>query len=83
VSSFVDANVLVGACDRDEPVERRRAFDLLQRLAAADELVLSTQGLQELYVTATRKLARPLPEADAVEAEPGRSFSRCSSTARS
>jgi predicted nucleic acid-binding protein len=59
---FVDTNVLVYAFDRDEPVKRKRSLAIL---AADDELVLSTQVLQEFYVTVTRKLKRPLSEADA------------------
>jgi len=64
-ASFVDTNVLVYAYDDDEPQKRDRARALLAELGAADEIVVSTQVLQEFYVTVTRKLARPLAEDDA------------------
>lgn len=60
---FLDTNVLVYVFDRDAPAKQRRARDLLERHRNA--IVLSTQVLQEFYVTVTRKLGRPLPEADA------------------
>lgn len=64
-ASFVDTNVLVYAYDDDEPIKRDRARTLLAALGADDEIVVSTQVLQEFYVTVTRKLARPLSEDDA------------------
>jgi predicted nucleic acid-binding protein len=66
--SFVDTNVLVYAYDSDEPAKQARANEVLRQLGQTAELVLSTQVLQELYITVTRKLARPLAEADALEA---------------
>lgn len=59
---FVDTNVLVYAFDRDEPAKRKRSLAIL---ADGDDLVLSTQVLQEFYVTVTRKLRRPVSEPDA------------------
>lgn len=59
---FVDTNVLVYAFDRDEPAKRKRSLAIL---ADSDDLVLSTQVLQEFYVTVTRKLKRPVSDADA------------------
>jgi predicted nucleic acid-binding protein len=59
---FVDTNVLVYAFDRDEAGKRKRSLEIL---GGTDALVLSTQVLQEFYVVVTRKLKRPLPEADA------------------
>jgi predicted nucleic acid-binding protein len=60
--SFVDTNVAVYAVDFDE---RERAK---QQIAAGllaedpDQLVVSTQVLQEYYVAVTRKLAKPMTE---------------------
>jgi predicted nucleic acid-binding protein len=62
---FVDTNVLVYAFDRDEPAKRKRSLAIL---AGDDDLVLSTQILQEFYVTVTRKLKRSLSEVDAESA---------------
>lgn len=67
---FLDTNVLVYAIDKDEPVKQRIAQELL-REPTDGSFVLSTQVLAEFYVTATRKLSRPLSEADA-EAAVGR-----------
>lgn len=66
--SFVDTNVLVYAYDSDEPTKQERAVELLERLGDEGRLVISTQVLQEFYVTVTRKLARPLPTEAALEA---------------
>ena len=54
---FLDTNVLVYASDRDEPEKRRRARALLRAVAAGGTGVISTQVVQEFFVTATRKLA--------------------------
>ena len=69
--SFFDTNVLVYLFDGDAPPKRKQAQGLLQKHAEAGDLLLSTQVLQEFYVTVTRKLARPLSAeaaADAVSA---------------
>ena len=62
---FVDTNVLVYAFDDDSPDKRKTARQLLDD--KADQLVLSAQVLGEFYVTVTRKLARPLAAARAIE----------------
>ena len=54
---FLDTNVLVYASDRDEPDKRRRARALVRAAAADGNGVISTQVVQEFFVTATRKLA--------------------------
>jgi len=59
--AFVDTNVLVYMFDAGSPAKRTRALALVEELASAGILVLSTQILQEFYVTVTRKLAVPLP----------------------
>ena len=66
--TFVDTNVLVYRFDHDEPVKRARAGEVLDSIGGAGRLVLSTQVLQEFYVSVTRKLARPLGPEVALEA---------------
>lgn len=61
--TFVDTNVFVYAVDRHNPRKRSRAQTLL--LSYGSSIVLSTQVLQEFYVTATRKLPVPLSSEDA------------------
>jgi len=62
-SVFADTNVFVYLFDRDAPAKQRRARQILEE--EGDRLVLSTQVLQEFFVTVTRKLGRPLPESEA------------------
>jgi predicted nucleic acid-binding protein len=54
--SFIDTNVLVYADDAFDPRKQQLAIDLLVDLRARQEAVLSTQVLQEYFITATRKL---------------------------
>ena len=65
--AFVDTNVLVNAFDRAEPGRRAIAASLLDRLASSNCLRLSSQILQEFFVTVTRKIASPLPVDQALE----------------
>ena len=65
---FFDTNVLVYLFDTDSPDKRRKARALFQKHAEAGDILLSTQVLQEFYVTVTRKLARPLDATAATEA---------------
>lgn len=61
---FLDTNVLVYLFDADDPAKQRRAQDLLSNRELRAQLILSTQVLQEFYVSVTRKLTTPLdPEA--------------------
>ena len=60
MKSFMDSNVLVYLFDQDTPRKKAAAQGLLQAEGAAGNILLSTQVLQEFYVTVTRKLARPL-----------------------
>jgi len=62
---FFDTNVLVYLVDRSDPVRQARAEAVFAEAAEADQVVLSAQVLQELFVTVTHKLARPLPREDA------------------
>ncbi len=66
--SFLDTNVLVYLFDADAPAKQARAREILAQDSRGSYLVLSTQVLQEFYVTATRKLAVPLPPEVALEA---------------
>ena len=65
---FLDTNVLVYRFDRDEPAKSARARQILDQEGRAGQLILSTQVLQEFYVTVTRKLTDPLSESQALEA---------------
>jgi predicted nucleic acid-binding protein len=62
---FLDTNVLVYAFDSAEPAKQERAIGILKAAGKGAGFSLSTQVLQEFYVTVVRKLARPLPEVDA------------------
>lgn len=62
---LVDANVLVYADDVSDAAKNRRANDWLQALWAGRLGRVSTQVLNEYYVTVTRKLARGLTQGDA------------------
>jgi len=53
--AFVDTNVLVYAFANDDAVRSRAAQELIDRLMAARAFHTSTQVLQELFVTLTRK----------------------------
>lgn len=59
--SFIDTNILIYAHDRSAGAKHDRARELIERLWASGEGVLSTQVLQELCINLRRKLARPLP----------------------
>ena len=54
--SFIDTNILVYADDAFDPRKQQLALDLVVDLRSRQEAVLSTQVLQEYFVTATRKL---------------------------
>lgn len=62
---FLDTNVLVYLFDGDAPTKRAIAETLFREQA---NIRLSTQVLQEFYVTVTRKLARPLSPVQALQA---------------
>jgi len=54
--SFVDTNVLVYAFDKSSSPKKRIAQRLMNELMEEDRLRVSTQMLQELFVTLTRKV---------------------------
>jgi predicted nucleic acid-binding protein len=58
---FVDTNILVYAHDRKAGVKHDRAREVLERLWASGQGVLSTQVLQELCINLRRKVTPPLP----------------------
>lgn len=66
--TFIDTNVLVYLFDADAPVKKERALERFTALALGGQALLSTQVLQEFYVTVTRKLRTPLPPAEAEQA---------------
>ena len=53
---FLDTNVLAYACDADQPVKRDKARALLKAASRDVPPCVSTQVLQEFFVTVTRKL---------------------------
>jgi predicted nucleic acid-binding protein len=66
--TFFDTNVLVYLFDADSPDKQARAREALGEHLAGGAVVVSTQVLQEFFVTVTRKLARPLPADEAERA---------------
>ncbi len=64
--AFFDTNVLAYLFDADAPKKKTRAQEIFDKEARAGRALVSTQVLQEFYVTVTRKLAQPLDE-DAAE----------------
>ena len=58
--TFVDTNVLIYAYDVDAGAKHELAKDALSELWNQRSGVVSIQVLQEFYVNATRKIARPL-----------------------
>jgi predicted nucleic acid-binding protein len=58
--TFFDTNVLVYLFDRDDVVKKDMAFARFEAEASAGRALLSTQVLQEFYVSVTRKLSVPL-----------------------
>ena len=55
---FVDTNVLVYAFDKSPTPKKRIAQRLMHELMDQDRLRVSTQVLQELFVTLTRKVSQ-------------------------
>ncbi len=58
--TFFDTNVLVYLFDADSPDKQVRARDALSERLEGGTVAVSTQVLQEFFVTVTRKLARPM-----------------------
>jgi len=64
---FVDTNIIVYAYDTTAGEKYETAKRILQDLWRSGEGLISTQILQELYVTLTRKIPRTLKSAQAGE----------------
>ena len=58
---FVDTNILIYAYDKSAAHKRDIAKRRVTDLWASGQGVLSTQVLQEFFITATRKIETPLP----------------------
>jgi len=65
--TFIDTNVLIYAHDANEKQKHPIAQRLLVELLRTRSLVVSPQVLQEFYVHATRKIAKPLTKRAARE----------------
>lgn len=65
---FFDTNVLVYLFDAYAPEKQRGARELFEQHSLGGSLLLSTQVLQEFYVTVTRKLSEPLSGPEALSA---------------
>ena len=56
VRSFIDTNILAYSDDHDVAAKQKRSLDLIEEARLSGLGVVSTQVLQEYFVTATRKL---------------------------
>jgi predicted nucleic acid-binding protein len=65
---FFDTNVLVYIFDSSAPNKQNQALHVLEQAIEAGLAVLSTQVLQEFFVTVTRKLPVPLTNEQAKRA---------------
>ena len=63
---FLDTNVLVYLYDRDAPQKQAKSTAILEQNSKTADLVISTQVLQEFYVTVNRKFSRYVSEAETV-----------------
>lgn len=57
--SFFDSNLLVYTDDHDSPEKQETALRLVERSRVSRKGVISTQVLQEYFVTAVRKMGVP------------------------
>jgi len=64
---FADTNILVYAFDNRDPVKQKISQNLLETIGSTGNLTLSTQVLQEFFVTITRKLKPSFSIATAYE----------------
>ncbi len=69
--TFLDTNVLVYLLDAGSPRKQETARAIVSELGRSGRAVVSTQVLQEFYVTVTRKLSPPLSPAEGAEATEG------------
>lgn len=64
---FVDTNIIVYAYDASAGNKHLKAVEIMKYLWDTGHGVVSTQVLQEFFVTATRKIPKPLDSATAKE----------------
>jgi predicted nucleic acid-binding protein len=57
---FVDTNILVYAYDSSAGDKHKMAVELMSRLWASGDGIISSQVLQEYFVCVTRKIVKPL-----------------------
>jgi predicted nucleic acid-binding protein len=62
---FFDTNVLVYANDSSDTNKQRKARDLIKSALLNRTAVISVQVLSEFWVTVTKKIENPLPDASA------------------
>ena len=65
-NTFVDTNVFVYAFTNDDLLKQERATSALRILMVHETLRTSTQVLQELYVTLTRKFSKAITPEEAL-----------------
>ena len=65
--AFLDSNILVYAYDSSCPEKQSRAQDCIQSGLLQEEAVLSPQVLGEFFVVVTRKIAKPISAAGALD----------------
>lgn len=65
--AFFDTNVLVYAFDKDEPEKQAVAKRLIGQFGSDGQLIVSTQVLQELYVTLSKMGKQALPAEEVEE----------------
>lgn len=63
VKTFVDTNIPVYAHDLDAEIKHKNCRERLNQLWETRSGLLSTQVLQEFYVTLTKKISNPLDRA--------------------
>ena len=56
---FLDTNILVYAYDTSDDAKHKAAVDLIARLLSEENVVISTQVLNEFVVVITGKVNRP------------------------
>lgn len=67
--AFLDTNILIYCADNHSPVKQKKARELVRKLADTNTVVISTQVLQEFYVTVTKKFnVEPLMAKDIMHA---------------
>jgi predicted nucleic acid-binding protein len=67
VKAFFDTNVLVYAFDKNEPEKQAIAKRLIRQFGGDGQAILSTQVLQELYVTLGKMGKQSLPAEEVEE----------------